>query len=453
MAPGGRRCGFSARYEKIKMAKHSCAFMLALWASTAASAICLPQSSAPDSLRVVQIVVSGNQHTRDFVILREMKTALGKPLDVQQLELDRLRIESLGLFTRVETLPLRTEQGVVVIVLVSERWYIFPFPILDRHDKDWSKFSYGFGLQHTNLRGRNEQVGSAIWWGYNPGYQFSFTSPWLLGKGGMFVTLLVLRQRVRNLSPQFPRFDQEVQGIVCTIGQRFGYHTYLAFTGGYRQLRVDPPIAGATINREGLDRAPQGGVIASYDTRDLREYPRRGWWLSLEARQVGLPGLAANYVLWSVDARRYQPLGSGTSLAMRASGSFSRGKVPVYDRFYLGYGERVRGHFREVAEGDSRVMVASELRFTLLPVRYLNLEPAEPLLQGYGRNLKFGLNAGLFCEAGSVWFRQAAAPRALWRGFGAGLHFHLPYGYVMRLEYAWNGKLRGQVILDLGVAF
>lgn len=45
-------------------------------------------------------------------------------LDFQQLELDRLRIESLGLFTRVELLPLKTEQEVVVVVLVSERWYL-----------------------------------------------------------------------------------------------------------------------------------------------------------------------------------------------------------------------------------------------------------------------------------------------------------------------------------------
>ncbi len=435
----------------MRDAKDSHVALLALLAGLWMPLACLGQTTDPDSLRVVQIVVSGNHHTRDFVILREMKTTAASRLDLQQLELDRLRIESLGLFTRVEAVPLKTDEGVVIVVLVSERWYLFPFPILDRHEKDWSKFSYGFGLQHMNLRGRNEQVSTAVWWGYNPEYQLSFTSPWLLGRGGMFVTLEALRQRVRSLSLQFPRYEQEVQGVFFTLGQRFGYHTFVALTGGYRQVRVDQPLPGATLSADGVDRAPQGAVSASYDTRDLREYPRRGWWVSAEVRGVGLPRWAAPYVLWSVDARRYQSVAKGTSLAVRASGSCAQGHVPAYDRFYLGYGERIRGHFREVAEGDSRVIVASELRFTLLPVTYFQLAAAEGLLHDYGRNLKFGVNAGIFCEAGSAWFRGDSGHRVWWRGFGAGVHFHLPYGYVLRVEYAWDGNLRGEAIVDLGV--
>ncbi len=430
---------------------HTWAGLALAWTLTMGS--CFAQSPGRDSLRVVQIVVSGNEHTRDFVILREMKTRPGDLLDLQRLELDRLRVESLGLFTRVETLPVHTEQGVVVVILVSERWYLFPFPILDRHDKDWRKFSYGFGLRHMNLRGRNEQGGISTWWGYNPGYQLAFTSPWLLGKGGMFVTVVASRQRVRNLSPQFPRFEQEVAGAVCTLGQRFGYHTYLGVTVGHRSVRVAPPLPGATITEGGNDRAPYGGVTASYDTRDLREYPRRGWWLTLSAQKVGMPGLIADYSLWHLDARRYQPLSKQLSLALRASGSFSQGEVPVYDRFYFGYGQRVRGHFHQVAEGDSRVMLGAELRFTLLPVIYLDLEPATPLLRGYGRSLKFGINGGLFCDAGSVWFREQPAARTRWSGFGAGLHFHLPYGYVLRVEYALDGTLHGEAIVDLDIAF
>ncbi|MDZ7271633.1 MAG: BamA/TamA family outer membrane protein [candidate division KSB1 bacterium] len=411
------------------------------------------QSPPIDSMRVVQIVVSGNHHTRDFVILREMKTKPGDILDPYKLELDRLRVESLGLFTRVEALPVRTDQGLVVVILVSERWYVFPVPILERHEKDWNKFSYGLGLRHMNLRGRNEQAGVAAWWGYNPGYQIVFTSPWLLGKGNTFITFVVSRQRVRNLSPQFPRFEQEVAIFECMFGQRFGYHTYLGVSVGHRQVRVAPARSGATISEDGVDRAPQGGISLSYDTRDLKEYPRQGWWLAFTGRKVGMPGLVVNYFLWEVDARRYQVLSGPLSLALRASGSSSHGKVAAYDRLYLGYSQRIRGHFDQVAEGDSRVLLGAELRFTIVPVRYLNLEPATQLIRDYGRNLKFGINGGLFCDAGSVWFRGSPQPRTWWRGVGAGLHFHLPYGYVLRAEYALDEKLSGEVILDLDVAF
>ena len=34
-------------------------------------------------------------------------------------------------------------------------------------------------------------------------------------------------------------------------------------------------------------------------------------------------------------------------------------------------------------------------------------------------------------------------------GYGGGVHFLLPYGYVVRVEYAWNDYRQGEIVFDL----
>jgi hypothetical protein len=53
-----------------------------------------------------------------------------------------------------------------------------------------------------------------------------------------------------------------------------------------------------------------------------------------------------------------------------------------------------------------------------------------------------------------VW-RSAADIRLkdFYTGYGAGLHFHLPYIDVFRIEYALNKFGRGQLIFNAGISF
>ena len=67
---------------------------------------------------------------------------------------------------------------------------------------------------------------------------------------------------------------------------------------------------------------------------------------------------------------------------------------------------------------------------------------------------KFGVAAAIFGDAATVWFRnQPLALNGLAKGYGAGLHFILPYGFVLRTEYALDELRRGEFILDFSAAF
>jgi len=121
------------------------------------------ETTGLDSLAITNIVIVGNDHTKDHVILREMKVKVGDPYDEERVEEDRKRIQNLQLFTRVEIKAMRSDAGVVLLVWVAERWYIFPVPILFINEHDWKKLSYGASLLYENFRGRDETIYASSW--------------------------------------------------------------------------------------------------------------------------------------------------------------------------------------------------------------------------------------------------------------------------------------------------
>ena len=61
---------------------------------------------------------------------------------------------------------------------------------------------------------------------------------------------------------------------------------------------------------------------------------------------------------------------------------------------------------------------------------------------------------GIFIDSGIVWQDKSEfILRNFFTGFGGGLHLHLPYINILRLEYAVNDKGENQFIIDAGVAF
>jgi hemolysin activation/secretion protein len=164
----------------------------------------------------------------------------------------------------------------------------------------------------------------------------------------------------------------------------------------------------------------------------------------------------------TLDGRFYAPISGPLSFGVRELLILSSGTMPLYDRVFLGFNERIRGYYNLVLPDPARSseysrynisLTSIELRFPILPIRYVTIKNG-PLIPSLFRNLKFGLSAGVFVDSGIVW-RNAGELRwnDLYTGYGVGLHIHLPYINVLRLEYALNKTGRGQFILDAGVSF
>lgn len=379
------------------------------------------------------------------MILREMRTKPGDLFNYQTFEDDRKRVQSLGIFSRVETIAEPAEGGTRLIILVSEGWTLLPYPILEIEERDWKKISYGAGLRCLNFRGRAETVDILFKAGYSSIYRMTYANPWIGGSPRLLAALDVYYQKVPSRHFEKENVHENRLAIFGRLGNRFTMSTSAFALLGYRQVSLSPSRIGSTLYPK--DHLPVLGVSFEWDRRDLKEYPRKGFFLSVSARKTGWPSLRADYESLDEDARWFFPLSRVFTLAVRNASTLTSGAVPLYDRLYLGYEERIRGHWVDKAEGENRWLSRIALRFPLIPVRYFDLgeDSKTP-------NLKFGLSFSFFADAGAVWVRgESLRSEKMILGYGAGLHFHMPIVDVLRLEAAFNEKGRQEWILDLGV--
>jgi len=397
--------------------------------------------------KISEIVIMGNSITKDYVILREMKTKEGDLLDPELLERDRKRIQSLQIFNRVSFQVIEENQNVNLFIFITEMWYIYPFPIFFINEHDWNKISWGAGLKHLNYRGRAEKLYLTFWLGYNPTLSIKFRTPWFLSKQDLYAGLNIDYSHVRNKHFFSENITEDHIKVAGSLGRRLGYHMFVSTTIGYEEVSVAPEYSYCLNSNSDTDQIPFMLLNFNWDHRDLIEFPTSGFYLSLTGIKSGLPKFPVDYSRFILDSRVYIPLLRSSTLALRTASTFSFGKVPLYDRVYFGYEERVRGYFSKKFEGENRVLFSSSLRFPLIPLRYYNVGDLAEL-----QNLKFGISGSIFMDSGYIWNQGDTFDGSnLNTGFGVGLLFHLPIINIVRLEYAFDEKGRAEYILDLYV--
>lgn len=412
----------------------------------------------PDSLFVVDdVLVVGNEKTKAYVVLREMKLKNGGYITAEAMEYDKKRIYNLGLFTRVEMgyVPIEPPKARLVI-LVSERWYVYPFPLVGIKDRDWRKFYFGGGVTHQNFRGRNEKLYAALTIGYDPTLILFYRNPLIDAEHNYFLTTGLAWRVVRNRSVLAiaggNNFDERHLNVSVDFGKRIGLSHTTWISAGYEIVKVTEYLPGRTLSSGGVDAFPLFSLGYVYDTRDLEEYAMYGSFARATITKFGFPGGTVDFIRYAFDYRRFIPITSRVTLAGRFYTDISAaGQVPTYNRTYLGYNERVRGHFSEIFGGEQQLGTSWELRVMLLEPRYITVDfiPVPEFAIW-----KFGIAAALFGDAGSVWFRgEPLTLDRFLRGYGAGIHFILPYGFVLRAEYALNEIRIGEFILDFTAAF
>ncbi|MBN1480970.1 hypothetical protein EH223_00685 [candidate division KSB1 bacterium] len=406
---------------------------------------------------ISKIIIVGNAKTKDAVILREMKTKTGAHFDDDLVREDKKRIQNLLLFTRVEIYPAKDkDERVGLIIVVAERWPFFPYPLLFRNERSWAleKWSYGAGVIHNNIRGMNNKLLAEAWLGYNPGGVASYYNPWFGGDRQFYYKVAVHSMTIKSKTlTTLQRFDEFHRGFLFTFGKRWGYHTYSTVAVGYDYIRYPQDYVHLMPTEHSYQHLPSMGIGFQYDTRDLYEYPKEGWLLFLGLNNFYYPK-ELNYYQLGADVRRYFSLYKDLSLVFRMNTDLSFGDIPVFSHYYLGYSERIRGQFYDVMEGDSRLIFMMELRFPLLPIQYLDVDYGAAMFGQYSHDLPFGISGGVFYDVGAAWFKnEQNIPSNFLSGWGCGLHLHLPYIDVLRIEYGLNSNWQGQLIVDTQVAF
>lgn len=404
------------------------------------------------------IIIIGNEKTKDIVIVREMTLKRGMEATPEAIEFDKGRIYSTGLFTRVDMNVFPIEGKNTLLVDLNERWYIIPLPLFGFRDNDPAKAYYGAGLLHNNFRGLNQKLFGSIIFGYNPSVALSFSDPMFDREHNLYFSSSASYSQVRNRSElaktnPTSNFDEKHFDFFVSLGKRFTLYENVGVTLGYQIVKVSENGPGRTVSLRGIDKFISGSISYSLDSRNLRDYTTKGWLYSAYISKIGFGESDVSFIRLGSDVRLFAPLNSSLSVASRMHGSIvSGGTIPAYARSYFGYGERIRGYFKNVFEGENLAGASLELRWQVFAPRVVKFE-AISLPQEFSI-WRWGISLELFADAGTTWFRgEPFALNKFKSGYGGGIVFLLPYDYVVRTEYAWNDRGRGQFIFGIRAPF
>jgi outer membrane protein assembly factor BamA len=381
-----------------------------------------------------------------------MSMTPGDTLTQKAIERDRNNIYNLGLFNKVDVEYSVHQNIASVFVIVSERWYFVPYPIIGMKYRDPSKLYYGAGVMHQNFRGRNEKVYASFGFGYDRWFLLNYQNPKVMDDRDIYFSGAFAIQKIHNLSSSYGEYENSNIFLSGTVGKRFGLYQTLSGTLGYQVWQVNDPQLNRTISSSGRDAFLTATVQYRYDTRDNREYTTDGSLISLSIGKSGFGESEMNLTGCAYDIRQFFGFNNGSALGVRTIGSFTWGGViPPYRHVFFGYDERIRGYFYRTMEAENRIGMSAELRLPIFTPRYLEINFfGIPEFQ----KLRYGLYFAIFADGGKMWSRNQILSQQPWySGVGAGFQFLLPYGFTIRTEAALNNAGRTEGFIDFDTSF
>lgn len=150
-----------------------------------------------DRIAVNEVILLGNDKTKDKVIFRELSMLPGDSITVTEIDdlflRNRLQILGTGLFNNV-VLNLKNynpaKAQTDIEIRVEENWYLFPVPIFELADRNFSvwwqeqgrrldRANYGFRIGHYNFTGNRDPLKLKIHFGYTRKYELEYAYPYL----------------------------------------------------------------------------------------------------------------------------------------------------------------------------------------------------------------------------------------------------------------------------------
>ncbi|MCL5034702.1 MAG: BamA/TamA family outer membrane protein [Bacteroidetes bacterium] len=403
-----------------------------------------------------RVFVQGNTATKSFIILRELPFRAGDTVTAGEIQYGRERIYSTGLFTDVITQIEPLKGGRVdLLILVEERWYIWPYPVVGFRDDDLKRIYVGAGLADLNFSGSDDRLEGMFALGYDPFGTIDYSDPavgvnkrYVVSLGASYAHGRSLGQQSGNASGQF---DDAFADMYVEGGRRFGIYSLLSLKATYNYVKRNEDAAGLVLSPTGEDIFGSLKVDYTYDSRNLKTYATQGGYLDLAVGKYGLGESNVDFGRLSFDARGYLPIEKYLTFALRLHGNLAEGpQIPPYDHVFLGYYERIRGMFYTTSEGESLLGANAELRIPIIKKMTFDL-PDFPMRKYISNS--FGIYWSFFFDAGETSGKQLDMHlnRALY-GYGGGLVFLLPYDFVVQVDFARGGDKRSEFILEFGEA-
>jgi outer membrane protein assembly factor BamA len=388
---------------------------------------------------ITAIEYTGLNHTKKYVVTRELRSKVGARLDADLVRKDLVRLQNLPIFGAVSVYVTPDADGAAVEFVVSEIPWIIPIPAVDYSEENG--FSFGAGVASINLFGRAQQLSGMFTLGGANTFFLAFRDPWIAGNrvSGGIAGGHTVRQNV------LLGFEETKDLFQLSGGKWIGDSGRLGAHLGYVSVMSDKD--GITLDPDNRDQIFYGGLILGYDNRDSHNSPRSGWhneWIN-----ATYSGGDADFWGAQFDFNRYQPIGSNQSIAAGPILSLQSGEVgtdiPGYYQYFMGGSNSIRGYrLEELGRelyGKNQFLFNIEYRWNFIPLRDIKV---------FKWTISTGLQMACFVDAGLAWSHSSDFNLQRTRsGSGAGMRWLLPGVEMLRFDVGVSQY--GDVVFNFGV--
>ncbi len=425
-----------------------------------------------DKLIIEDILISGNNVTRERIILRELVFNIGDTIAKIQLlptfqrSRENLLNISLFNFVRFDATHMPGNR-IKVLINVTERWYIWPVPMLEYAERnfssfiqqrEWDKINYGMWLKWNNFRGRRELLAGKIRLGYVQEYALSYLIP-NLGKkqqhGFSFgfnknqqneIFLNTVNNRPEEFKPEDRPAMVRLNAFAHYTFRRKLYTTH-SLRMEYFNYEISDSVAILNPNYLGGGRTNLGFFMLSYnfdyDVRDSQIYPLEGFAVRIRAERLGL-GILEDFPFNNLRLTGvflfHQKLAGRLFFSNATKARYSMEKMMPYALGRgLGYNEFLSSYENYVIDGTDYFITKYNLKFqvvrpTTWTVPFVKMEQFN--------KVHYALYFNIFADAGYVNNIFPDPTNTMvndWQfSTGIGLDFVTYYDQVLRIDYAIN---------------
>ena len=425
-----------------------------------------------DRLVVVGFEVSGNKVTKERIITREMVVSLGDTILkmelIPSLQRSRDNLLNTSLFNFV-TLDVQHLPGnkIIVEIEIVERWYIWPVPILDYAERnfsefiknpEWDRLIYGALLKWSNFRGVNDLLTAKVKLGYINEYGLGYDLP-NLGKKqqhGISSAFSINHQNEVNVRTvnNYPVYIQGPENPAQIRGNAYFRYMFRPKHYSLHNLRID--YNHFTISDLIAEINPNylgGGMtstdyftllyVFSYDFRDSKIYPLEGFYVRLNAKQTGLGFVSSfpySFLRVTGVLMYHHKLANRLYFYNTYKGQLTaEKKLPHIFNQGLGYDEWLSAYEPYVINGSDYFITKFNLKVQLIKPRTSTL----PLINMKQFNkIHYALYMNAFADMGYV-NNEFPGPtntmvNMLQFSAGVGLDLVTYYDQVIRVDFAIN---------------
>ena len=393
---------------------------------------------------VGNIYVDGLVSTKEKVIRREILLKEGQVLAAGKVRRSVEKIYNLGFIEAAEPqmLPTGSPDIMDLVFNITEGK-----PGMITAGAGYSSVDYFVGsiqFQHMNLFGLGQRLN--LLWEFGArrqNYEIDWTDPWIFNRNASLTLSAYNVERKRDYDNVSDAYKESRIGASVRIGPRVSDRIGLLFGYTYEHIRlydIDSSVKDKIEAATDLSKDRTSSVMAQivYDSRDYVFDPSRGNRQVANIQVAGGPiGGNVNFVKGTVRSSWFIPTFWKFVLSFNFNAGYisaygNQNTVPLYEKFYIGGADTVRGYkYRtEIGPTDGGIFMT-----------VANVEYKFPIVSEKGRTV---LQGAFFYDIGGSWakvekidFTLGTKETNLRSGVGFGIRFATPV-FPLRLDWGYG---------------